>query len=35
VAAAPAGDAAVGLRVAYVCDPGGVLWHFQQRPKGE
>ena len=24
-----------GLRVAFVCDPGGVLWHFQQRPKGK
>jgi hypothetical protein len=23
-----------GLRVAYVCDPGGVLWHFQERLKG-
>jgi len=22
-----------GLEVAYVVDPAGVLWHFQQRPK--
>lgn len=23
-----------GLRVAYVIDPAGVLWHFAQRPSG-
>ena len=24
-----------GLRVAYVVDPAGVLWHLAQRPPGE
>lgn len=23
-----------GLRVAYVCDPSGVLWHIAERPSG-